>query len=269
MNKVLPIIVIYNIELKEAVSFQTLIRANGIKKFVVYDNSPKSSNQWKAYAPEAIYYSDTNNSGLSVAYNKGAGLARQMGYSHVLLLDQDTRFEVGAWQAYLEHLDYKGMLAPMMQTTNCADFSPVCINRLFTCAAHGLKPAQYSLYTYAVVNSGCCIPVDLFFRAGGYEDKVRLDFADFQFQLKMRRVCPCFLLINTMAVQDFSNDSRDISKVESRYKLYLGSARHYEADSLFTRIQHIANVLKHTLAITVRMRSMSFLRMFVTNYLIK
>ena len=269
MNKILPIIVIYNIELKDAIAYQTLIEVNDIRQFVVYDNSPISDNRWKAYAPEAIYLSDTYNSGLSKAYNKGAEIARQKGFSHVLLLDQDTRFDANAWQTYLHNLDYPGMLVPLMKTTTGTDFSPVSVNGLFSRAAHGLAPAEYSLTSYAAVNSGCCIPVDLFFKAGGYVENVKLDFADFQFQLRLRCVQPYFRIIDTTAIQDFSNDCRESSKVKIRYKLYVESARYYEADGFTTKVRHLCDVLKHTLSLTARMRSFYFIGTFITHYLMK
>lgn len=270
MKSIYVVIVLYKIDLLKAQSFKTLIEPHGIEEYLVYDNSPKAGyTDISKLGNSVTYVNDTNNSGLSAAYNKGAEIARQLGYSHVLLLDQDTHFEASVWQEYLNHLDYPGIVAPMMRTTTGADFSPVNISGLFTRAAHGLSSAEYSLTSYAVVNSGCCIPVDLFFKAGGYADKVRLDFADFQFQLRMRRVQPRFLLLNTVAIQDFSNDCRELSKVKARYNLYLESASHYVADGTYTRLQHICDVVKHTLSLTVRMRSLSFVRSFITNYLIK
>lgn len=270
MNSIYIVIVIYKISLFEAESYKTLIAPHQIVNFLVYDNSPELGyTDEKALPDGVLFVHDTENSGLSKAYNKGAEIARQKGFSHVLLLDQDTRFDANAWQTYLHNLDYPGMLVPSMKTTTGADFSPVSVNGLFSRAAHDLTPAEYSLTSYAAVNSGCCIPVDLFFKAGGYVEKVRLDFADFQFQLRLRSVQPHFRIIDTIAIQDFSNDCRESSKVKTRYKLYVESARYYEADCLTTRVRHLCDVLKHTLSLTVRMRSFYFIRTFITHYLMK
>lgn len=270
MNSIYIVIVIYKISLFEAESYKTLIAPNQIGDFLVYDNSPKIGyTDEKALPNGVIFVHDTENGGLSKAYNKGAEIARQKGFSHVLLLDQDTRFDANAWQTYLHNLDYPGMLVPLMKTTTGADFSPVSVDGFFSRAAHDLTPTEYSLTSYAAVNSGCCIPVDLFFKAGGYVEKVKLDFADFQFQLRLRTVQPHFRIIDTVAIQDFSNDCRESSKVKTRYKLYVESARCYEADGLTTRVRHLCDVLKHTLSLTVRMRSFYFIGAFITHYLMK
>lgn len=269
MNSIYIVIVIYKISLFEAESYKTLIAPNRIDNFFVYDNSPEEGYTNEDLLPKGcVFVHDKANGGLSKAYNRGAEMARQLGYTHILLLDQDTKFDANAWNVYLQNLEFPGMIVPLMKTTTGAAFSPVCISGLFSCAAKGLVSGKYSLNAYAAVNSGCCIPVDLFYKAGGYVDNVKLDFADFQFQLRLRQVQPLFRVIETNAIQDFSNDCREISKVKTRYELYLESARHYEADGFTTKARHLCDVLKHTLSLTARMRSAYFLHKFITHYLI-
>ena len=132
-----------------------------------------------------------------------------------------------------------------------------------------MQPGEYSLFKYAAVNSGCCVPTDLFWEVGGYADEVVLDFADFQFQLRLRRVAANFRIIHTTALQDFSNDCTNVSSVKNRYLLYLKSAVGYKADSSRMQLKHHCEVFKHTLSLMLRTHSFFFFTKFVTRYLLK
>lgn len=269
-HSIYVVIVLYKISLYEAESYKTLIAPNNLTHYLVYDNSPQRGYTDESSLPEgATYISDTNNGGLAKAYNTGARIAKEQGFKRILLLDQDTVFAPDAWTAYIENADYKGMVAPLMKTNRGDEFSPVCIDGWFTHAAHNVQPGEYSLFKYAAVNSGCCVPTDLFWEVGGYADEVVLDFADFQFQLRLRRVAANFRIIHTTALQDFSNDCTNVSSVKNRYLLYLKSAVGYKADSSRMQLKHHCEVFKHTLSLMLRTHSFFFFTKFVTRYLLK
>lgn len=270
MNAIYVVIVLYKIDLFEARSYQTLIAPNQITDFLVYDNSPQEGYTDTSKLPDgATYIHDKNNSGLSAAYNRGAQIAKEKGFQRVLLLDQDTYFEPGVWQAYLENADYAGITAPIITTEGqqAVPFSPVKIDGLFKRAEKMTSAGEYSLYQYAVVNSGCCVPTHLFLQCGGYDPRVTLDFSDFQFQLRLRKHFPKFLLLNAHAVQDFSNDCTDVSKIKARFALYLKSARYFQADGHMDRFKHQCEVLKHIAALTLRTHSLYFLKEYISKYL--
>lgn len=264
------VIVLYKINLFDAESYKTLIAPNNITHFLVYDNSPQKGYTDEKSLPTGVtYINDMNNGGLAKAYNAGARIAQEKGYERVLLLDQDTIFASNAWECYLQNASYNGLTAPLIRTNKGDNFSPVCIGGWFAKAAQGIKPYEYSLFKYAVVNSGCCIPTKLFIEAGGYAEGVILDFADFQFQLRLRRLAPKFRIINTTAIQDFSNDCTDVAKVKNRFVLYLKSAVCYKSDSKLMQFKHHCEVFKHTVSLSVRTRSLFFINNFFTQYLIK
>lgn len=228
MKSIFPIIVIYKVQLDESISYQSLVRPNQFAEFLVYDNSPASYQQNEAALPAgAIYVRNTNNGGLSEAYNQGAEIAREKGYKRVLLLDQDTFFAEGTLAHYLEYIDYPGIVAPAIITKQGANFSPVDISGWTPKGATDIKAGEISLFEYALVNSGCCIPVSLFTQSGGYDPAVNLDFSDFQFQINIRKQqAQALVMSGEPAVQDFSNDCREIGKILPRYDLYLQCAHH-------------------------------------------
>ena len=159
MKSIFPIIVIYKVQLDESISYQSLVRPNQFAEFLVYDNSPASYQQNEAALPAgAIYVRNTNNGGLSEAYNQGAEIAREKGYKRVLLLDQDTFFAEGTLAHYLEYIDYPGIVAPAIITKQGANFSPVDISGWTPKGATDIKAGEISLFEYALVNSAAAYP---------------------------------------------------------------------------------------------------------------
>lgn len=267
-KKIFPVIVLYRCLLSESRTYGTLLRGRYEGEFLVFDNSPEdyTRTHQEPLPPGAHYVSDTANSGLPRAYNEGARLARSLGYQRVLLLDQDTEFPRGAFDCYLAHASEKGMLVPTIITTLNKPFSPSDMTRWLP-KPQMLACGTYSLKRYSAVNSGLCIEVDDFFRAGGYSKDVRLDFADFYFLYHLAQVNPDFHVLPIRAVQDFSGDCKDKEKKLFRYKLFLESALgcRYPKYS-FSRFQHEYIVLRHTTSRCFRNRTLKYFYLYIKNY---
>lgn len=267
MHSIFPVIVLYKTSLQESQSYQSLLRPNGIDDFLVYDNSPADYDSDLSQIPAgASYIRDTANSGLPKAYNEAARMAQAKGCSHLLLLDQDTDFPEQMWQAYQANLPFAGIVAPILRTNQGRNFSPVYIAGLSP-QALPVIPGDYSLFAYAPVNSGCCIPVRPYLEAGGYDEALRLDFADYQFQARFRKICPAVRFLSMVGVQDFSNDCMDFSKVLQRFSLYLEGARYCHFDTWSQVLKHQYGVAKHALALSLKMSSPRFLSLYLTQFL--
>jgi len=267
MSSIYPVIVIYKAKLEECSSYTSLLKPAGVREFLIYDNSPADCEGATGEYPAGItYVRDTENSGLPKAYNLAAKLAGEKGFSHVLLLDQDTTFPDGAWAKYVAASDYSGLVAPCLVTNRGKNFSPMNICGWRPKAVCNPVQGEYSLCKFAFVNSGCLLPVSLFEAVGGYDESVKLDFADYQFQRRLRKVASHALLIDLQGVQDFSNDCSDVARQLSRYRLFLESARHCHFDTRGQQLKHLYVVLRQTLALTLHLRSLRFFRCFVQNY---
>lgn len=267
-SSIYVVIVLYRIRLHESTAFNTLIRANGITDFLVYDNSPCADETREAYPETAIYVHDASNSGLSKAYNLAAKKAHEKEFTHLLILDQDTCFVPGAWEKYAEQWEQDNICAPFVRTKQGMILSPVNISGIRKHIVRNIVPGDYSLYDYAVINSGCLIPISLFEKSGGYSERVSLDFSDFQFQIRARKVNPSFRLIDTCAIQDFSNECRDAEKLQKRYERYLLCAKNFEADTFRDKAKHVLEVLLHTLALSMRTKSLKFPWLFLTRFVL-
>ena len=267
-KRILPIIVIYRCQLDEAIAYQTLIQAAAVTEFVVYDNSPSDYNQEEGRIPQgAHYFHDTDNGGLSKAYNYGVEVAERLGYEWVLLLDQDTQFPTGAYAHYCEGMAHQMLIVPNVVLKSGQPFSP-CRPQWKGMLPLNLPTGEYSLKAYNVINSGCCLPVDLFKRAGGYKEDVRLDFSDYQFQRRLRKVSDRFYVLPMTVMQDFSNDEIDLKKLQNRFLLYLEGAACCECDGVGDRLCLLLAVLKHSVALSLRTHSSYFIVSFLRKYLI-
>lgn len=264
-HHIFPVIVLYQVELHVSVTYQSLLTQGGVGDFLVYDNSPADFPGTVDLPQGAIYVRDVTNGGLPAAYNHAARLAVERGYSHLLLLDSDTTFPADAWQIYERHLDAGQLMGPSLQLSDGRPFSPCDVSG-WSVRGVNLVPGRYDLSRYHLVNSGLCIPLSLFQQVGGYSPQVRLDFADFQFQQSVLPFSQSMLLLPFTARQNFSNDERDTRKLLRRYRLYLQSARHCRFSSLRLRLAHYVGVLRHTLALTLRQRSLRFFRVYFASF---
>ena len=264
---IFPVIVIYKCSIYKSRAYCSLIKGNVSGSFMIYDNSPSSFVQSEVPPTNAIYIRDASNKGLAEAYNAAAAEADRLGYTHILLLDQDTLFPENSWHEYEKAEYYNGIIAPQLATDDGRPFSPVDISG-WSPKGTRLYAGEYSLYKYNVVNSGTCIPIRLFLNAGGYDPATPLDFADFQFNRRVRKLRASFMLLPFTALQDFSDDCTDPVKLLSRFHLYASSAKGFTTEGIIDALKHHFSVLKHTIALTIRTHNMVFVRKYISTFLL-
>jgi len=271
------ILVLYNCKLSDSASYQTitksLIYAGKKAMLFVFDNSPEAqllddidSTIWQ----HVEYVHCPENKGLGVAYNQGADYAKKNDMDWIVLLDQDTTFS----ENYISKLDETinqhseiKLFAPIIQLKNQKPFSPTRYKHKRGYSAK-LTSGVYSFSKYSPVNSGMVINTNSFWEAGGYNPDIRLDFADFQFIERFRRVEKRFFLVDSVAIQDFSNDEKDVKKLQTRFKIYCECAKKCERKNIADSLGYFYSVFRHAVGLTLKTKHPSFLRIFVTNYLL-
>ncbi len=258
--KILPVVVLYNVDYRETNVFQTLLSHQPDCRFLIYENSPDPLNQ--RYESETIYYyHDAANGGVSAAYNYGASLAERLGdIDALLLMDEDTQFQSDFLQVMLSALETHpdiDLFVPQVLYSGNQPFSPIH-RGLRRKRGAMLAEGRYSLKQYLPVNSGACVRLNAFRRAGGYNANIRLDFADFDFFSRLAEVSESFYLVNSQARQSFSNEETQQDRLLRRFQFYLEGARAARRNRLISRMV-VVESLRHTLALTVRTRSLCFL----------
>ncbi len=259
-----PIVVTYCVDFESSAVYKTLLRYYPDCEFLIYDNSPKPIN--KVYQNAKIsYIHNEANGGVTIAYNTGAKLARGIGKSHIVMFDQDTFFD----RDYLNRLekaitDHPGtyLFVPAVFYKGKIPFSPVRF-KLFSIKPEQLKPGEYSLFEYIPVNSGACVKLDAYENSGGYNGEIKLDFADFDFFQRLSKVSSNFCLLDSQAFQQFSNTETETRQLMKRFCIYINDANHYKGKRFIG-----IHVLRHTLALSFRSKSIHFILYYIKHYLL-
>lgn len=277
-EQILPIVVLYKKELCDAVSINSLLDndVDGfLKEIYVYDNTPEhyygiENHEINYKGRNLIYIHDGNNSGVSFAYNSGLKKAKELGYKYVLLLDQDTQFPLNALSYYKTSIrdnpEVK-LIVPRLITLKGEYCSPLkyALHRGFVIGE--LKPGIYSLKKYSPINSGMLLNVNTALSCGGYNNKVYLDFSDFQFIERLKKVSSDFYVMPLTIKQDLSNDDENQENLFTRYGIYCKCARECERKNLFDDVIYFMMVLIRGVKLSIRTKKMSFITVFYKNYL--
>lgn len=267
-NKILPVLVLYNQTIEDSETYKTLLLGTFVGEIFVYDNSPVAQETMLLErGGRFVYVHDANNSGISKAYNEAAIYAKEKGYEWLLLLDQDTFFPQGALSLYESAVSChtsEVIFVPQIYYSAKKAFSPVKLG-FWNIIGKFVSVGSHLWKDYSVVNSGMCISLEAFSAVGGYEDNVRLDFADYCFIEKIKKKYRSFYRIDVDAYQNFSNSESDVQKLKRRFDLYLESAMNVPSYDLKGRICLRMYVLKHSLALFLR--TLDFY--FVTNFFVR
>lgn len=258
--KILPVIVIYEKDWRKCNIYQSLFSKLEIE-ILIYDNSSNCAN--KKYEDQLTHYHhDPSNPGVSKAYNNSAKWARQHGFSHLALFDDDTILP----STYIDYL-YEALkqepkinvFVPLLKYNNGRKIFSPKRNLLQRCTS--VKDLRYPginrLHDFLPVNSGSCINLDSFFSVSGYNENIPLDFADYDFFIRLNKNVDSFYLLDCIGEQPFSNSETDPKKLLRRYKYYLEGALHFCKPSAI-RLQ----VLRHTLSLCLRTHKIETLRLY-------
>ncbi len=267
---ILIVTVIYNQKITDTNVYKTLLSEK--EAVYIYDNSP--APQPVDNLPENwIYISDPSNPGLSTAYNKAAGYASANGYDWVLISDQDTIYPPGALDSYrtsiCEHQTYR-MFIPKVRISDSIYLSPVK-KRLYFARTSPTEPAsgEIALKKYAVINSGILVATDSFISCGGYNEKVFLDFSDFQFIERFASTYPKALVMDISCIQNFSNlaDSKE-TKI-TRFTLFCRSLSGYAPLQTLGKLQVALVVLKRAISLCLSLKTFQPLSILLQNFKFK
>jgi rhamnosyltransferase len=234
INDTIIILVLYKKKLNESMSFQALDNIFSNKNISVdlfiYDNSPTAMVQKEKYRSgyfNIIYQHDAANLGLSKAYNEGYKIAKKLNKRWLLLLDQDTYFSEEIFIQYFHSINNNPdihLFAPIL-TDQDKIFSPCkyFLKRGFR--IKDIKPGIHSLKKVALLNSGMLIAKSAFEECGGYNEKIRLDFADFEFLERFKKYHPDFCLVGYRCKHMFASISdKNQQEIMNRYKYFCHSA---------------------------------------------
>lgn len=278
-KKILIVVVLYKTDLNDSTTFKSLQQSR-IKedqaidfRFFIWDNAPRPSNLPDFTSHHIVEYLSTDeNSGISKAYNTAAKYAKEHDYDWLLLADQDTFFPEHILNTYCEAIrdfpDVKLFLPKVKISSNDNMYmSPVKKNHYFTKLSPRVPVGIINPIDYGIINSGIMVHTQAFLNVGGYDEKVWLDFSDFQFIERFSKPYDKACVIDEACIQSFSYEVSDTAQKITRFKIFCKSVKHFKPTKWFDRICVFGVVLKRTLSLCKQSGKLEPISIFVKDYL--
>ncbi len=267
---VLAILVLYKCKLKNSETFISLNKALAYSSakldMLIYDNSPVPQFISEDSANINIeYISDISNGGVSKAYNIGSEIAKKKNKKWLLLLDQDTSLPVNAINIYSDFMKIGTCIGAPVLLSNDRCVSPCLFKWGRGKALKNYKLGKNEFKNLSLLNSGLLIPLKLFNAAGGYNEKIALDFSDHYFIESIKKITPYFYLLDIDCAHTFSALESDENKIYVRFIYYLKGAVEYNRRNYSSAFGLM--VLFRTLKLTLRFRSFIFLQAYWKEFL--
>lgn len=277
-SEILIIVVIYNCKIELSESLQSLSRsielnANEKVDCLIYDNSSERQDYIPLFRSINIlhYEHDQSNGGVSRAYNFGANYARELGKKWLLLVDQDTSFPEKAYGIIDSVVcEQNGFLyAPVLMSANSSIiFSP---SKLILKRGFPVKVAPtgvISLKRFSPINSGLVISLELFSKAGGYNERIKLDFSDFEFIDRLTNETETLFVLPFVAFHDLSSaEKKSLSSACFRYSSYCTGALEYSRGKLKDMLILGLVCFARQATLCLKYRTTAFIDIFLQKYL--
>ncbi len=241
MNDILIVLVVYGQKFENTASFVSILRYNQENdvhsNWIVFDNSSQVSLDEQLTINENTHVhilSSGVNEGLPVNYNKAFNIAEQKGYRYVLLLDQDTELSEGL-MPYCKAIEENraSVMVPRMLTGN-KQLSPSRYRLGRGFVSQRMHGGIYPFEEYTPLNSGSLIRIDIWKEAGGFNNKIKLDFSDFSFYQRVQHSgIKQFLLIDYDVVHELSTFETDHSKIIIRFGIYMSDMKAFMRECSF------------------------------------
>lgn len=278
IESLIGIVVLYNSSIKASKTLtsinESLLKDAVFLDMIVYDNSTHAEMEDGSISTQGQlnihYFHDPSNPGLGKAYNFAARYAQKLNKHWILLLDQDTSFPEKTIPAYLSAIiDFPGikLFAPLLKLSDDSILSPCRYRFKRGFALKQISPGLQSFDKLSPINSGMLIELAAFEMSGGYNEKVKLDFSDFQFIERFKKKHDQFYLLNVTALQDFSNAETNTEKLNARFIYYCEGAKNSENRSYTDRFSYTLIVFLRATRLVWRTKEFIFYKTFMHHYL--
>ena len=130
---------------------------------IIWDNTPGGSSIVDSTDRAIVLNHGKQNMGLAYAYNRAIELAEQHGATHIMTMDQDSRFE--NYTHFRHRIDFypDSMVCPPIN-------APLSVDRVVPWAAQ----------------SGCVFPLDMIRQVGHFREDFFIGMVDVEMQLKAK-----------------------------------------------------------------------------------
>ncbi|WP_312822089.1 glycosyltransferase [Epilithonimonas sp.] len=231
----------------------------------VFDNTDDLG--WDAYSSytttefaQVDYKHNPKNPGIAVAYNTIARHAREQHFSHIVFLDQDTELPSNFFSEYLKTIDLDLDIAAPLIYENRKLLSPSIYKNYRTSFYDKIDNDKIKLKGNSCINSGLLVKTDFFFKIGGYNETLRLDFCDHEF---IKRAADNTQFLNIIPVkleQNFSTNTNPLDKALFRYDLFSKDVKAFKKINKNDIKIALFVDLPHIIRLTLQYKSFAFIK---------
>lgn len=174
-NKLAGVVILYNPDSRTTFD-NILTYSSSLSKLYILDNSEILSNDWESLAKkigdhvEYIFYS--KNEGISKRLNFAVEKATKEGYDYLLTMDQDSSFNVGLFDEYINSINSCKIHNAGQYGVN---FQPQFTNQ-------NILPQEVDF----LITSGSIIVLKHFNHLGKFNEKLFIDFVDIDFSFRVK-----------------------------------------------------------------------------------
>lgn len=167
------VVILYHPDIPKAVE-NILTYASQLNKLYVFDNSSSSYMEvTKDLADLKIpieFITTGTNEGISKRLNEAAHKAIQEGYDFLLTMDQDSSFELGIFEQYLQLVDD-------YDKDKVAQFG-------VNCDPKHIPISAIPFNADSLITSGTILNLAIFQKLGNFDEKLFIDFVDVEYSLR-------------------------------------------------------------------------------------
>ncbi|MBL4707508.1 MAG: glycosyltransferase [Flavobacteriales bacterium] len=216
--KIVAVIVVYQQFLKDTETYRTLLEGANIP-YMVYDNSP---NAQALVEKNISYIHNSNNPGVSKAYNEAIKWAKGISASHLLLLDSDSNFPKIALETYTTAaVNFPNQLILPSLTSAGRKISPFYFFNGKSHYGDSIKEGNLQLGRQLAINAGSLLPL-AHLENVNFNEKLPLDWSDVYFFRELSKTSIKAQHIPLTIEHSLSeHEERTLSSVKFRFGLYL------------------------------------------------
>lgn len=251
------VIVVYNKNLKDSITYNSLINVDGIN-IIVCDNSTNDFKNEDFLKDSGVtYFNMKGNKGISKAYNSAIEcIKKKRGF--ICLFDDDTDVPNDYFKALISRVneDNADIFLPIVYD-EVGILSPCKINRFKVNRIKNLNELNSKNITG--INSGMAINLEIF-EDYRYDENYFLDYIDHDFLRSMKLKNKKISIFNAKLNQNFSGkDFSDLNSSLNRFKIYKEDFRYFYSKNLKSKIFANLDILKRQCYLSFKFKSLKFL----------
>lgn len=255
------IVVLYNKNLNESITFSCLKNIDSDIEIFICDNSDDERytiNHKIASNYKNVHYKSMNgNKGLTSAYNTAIDDIVNLPPGWICLFDDDTFVPAEYFTLFIEakHTQSSDIYLPLVYD-EVGLLSPNIMKTYFCHRADNIDKINIS--EISAINSGMILSSEIF-KTYRYDENYFLDFVDHAFMRDMRRLNKKVAIFNCKLKQNFAANLNDFNSLKKRFKILKKDLRYFYSKLSFGLFYYIYIISKRKVRIFFRNRKISVL----------